>query len=73
VRPRRLFGHFSLAQEAPVVAAAIAALAGDPRFVFTVIGNELTRLRRATRARASERSTAPGQATEPQAQPCPSA
>ncbi|NUT36698.1 MAG: glycosyltransferase family 4 protein [Hamadaea sp.] len=32
------FGRFTAVQGAPVVGAAIAALAGDPRLVFTVIG-----------------------------------
>ncbi|WP_211240979.1 glycosyltransferase [Hamadaea tsunoensis] len=32
------FGPFTPAQGAPIVGAAIAALAGDPRFTFTVIG-----------------------------------
>jgi len=32
------FGQFTPIQGAPVVGTAIAALSGDPRFVFTVIG-----------------------------------
>ncbi|NUO57992.1 MAG: glycosyltransferase, partial [Hamadaea sp.] len=33
------FGQFTPVQGAPVVGTAIAALSGDPRFVFTVIGS----------------------------------
>ncbi|NUR28860.1 MAG: glycosyltransferase [Catenulispora sp.] len=33
------FGPFTPAHGAPIVGAAIAALAGDPRFTFTVIGS----------------------------------